>query len=120
VTADYAFVSPVQAPHNVSCPNGGQGIGCVRAPLGTTDYSSFLLQAQASGAQVSGLRTRERIFPTRSGGQRIRHHKTMSRRRCSPSSFDYQLPLQTASGLYLPPRLVLGLNRGDRAFAKRF
>jgi len=32
--------------------NGGQVIGTVRAPLGTTDFSSFLLQAQASGAEV--------------------------------------------------------------------
>lgn len=32
--------------------NGGEVVGAVRAPLGTTDFSSFLLQAQSSGAEV--------------------------------------------------------------------
>ena len=35
--------------------NGGEVLGAVRHPLGTTDFSSFLLQAQSSGAKVIGL-----------------------------------------------------------------
>src|SRR5450755_1404764 len=56
VTADYAFGTQLQeAATRVVIANGGTVVGAVRAPLGTTDYSSFLLQAQASGAQVLGL-----------------------------------------------------------------
>ena len=36
----------------VVAENGGEVVGAVRAPLGTTDFSSFVLQAQASGAEV--------------------------------------------------------------------
>ena len=56
MTADYAFGTQLQeAATRVVLANGGKVLGAVRAPLGTTDYSSFLLQAQASGAQVLGL-----------------------------------------------------------------
>src|SRR5579863_5090880 len=56
VTADYAFGTQLQeAATRVVLANGGKVLGAVRAPLGTTDYSSFLLQAQSSGAQVLGL-----------------------------------------------------------------
>src|ERR1700727_2459136 len=56
ITADYAFGTQCRdAATKVVLANGGKVLGAVRAPLGTTDYSSFLLQAQASGAQVLGL-----------------------------------------------------------------
>ena len=56
ITADYAFgyalerdtIAAVEA-------NGGKVVGKVRAPLGTADFSSYLLQAQSSGAQVIGF-----------------------------------------------------------------
>src|SRR6202790_3430884 len=52
ITADYAFGTQLQeAATRVVIANGGKVLGAVRAPLGTTDSSSFLLQAQASGAQ---------------------------------------------------------------------
>src|SRR3984893_3791541 len=55
VTADYAFGTQLQeAAARVVIANGGKVLGAVRAPLGTTDYSSFLLQAQASGARGPG------------------------------------------------------------------
>ena len=34
---------------------GGKMLGSVRAPLGTSDFSSYLIQAKASGAKVIGL-----------------------------------------------------------------
>ena len=37
--------------------NGGEIVGSVRHPLGATDYASFILQAQAWGADVIGLAT---------------------------------------------------------------
>jgi branched-chain amino acid transport system substrate-binding protein len=56
VTADYAFGQDLekQASEEVKA-EGGQVLGSVRHPLGASDFSSFLLQAQASGAQVIGL-----------------------------------------------------------------
>lgn len=56
LTADYAFGYSLE--DNTSAvvkAKGGTVVGSVRHPLGTTDFSSFLLQAQASGAKVIGL-----------------------------------------------------------------
>ncbi|MER1940261.1 MULTISPECIES: ABC transporter substrate-binding protein [unclassified Castellaniella] len=56
LTADYAFGHSLeQDTAKVVKANGGTVVGEVRAPLSTTDFSSFLLQAQSSGAQVLGL-----------------------------------------------------------------
>src|SRR5271163_1982383 len=56
LTADYAFGTQLQdSATKVVLANGGKVVGAVRVPLGTTDFSSFLLQAQGSGAQVLGL-----------------------------------------------------------------
>ena len=56
ITADYAFGSALQrdATRFVEAA-GGKVVGSVRHPLGNTDYSSQLLQAQASGAKVVAL-----------------------------------------------------------------
>ena len=56
VTADYAFGQALERDAaNVVTSNGGKVLGDVRAPLNTSDFSSFLLQAQASKAKVIGL-----------------------------------------------------------------
>jgi len=56
VTVDYAFGHSLEEQTaNFVKAQGGTVVGAVRHPLGTTDYSSFLLQAQASGAKVIGL-----------------------------------------------------------------
>ncbi len=56
LTADYAFGHQLQADTAaVVEANGGKVLGSVNHPLSTTDFSSFLLQAQASGAKVIGL-----------------------------------------------------------------
>ena len=56
LTADYAFgYSLEEQTSNVVKENGGTVVGAVRHPLATTDFSSFLLQAQSSGAKVIGL-----------------------------------------------------------------
>ena len=56
LTADYAFgYSLEEQTSNVVKENGGTITGAVRHPLATTDFSSFLLQAQSSGAKVIGL-----------------------------------------------------------------
>jgi len=56
ITADYAFGHDLekQASDEVTA-SGGKVVGAVRHPLGTNDFSSFLLQAQASKADVIAL-----------------------------------------------------------------
>ena len=56
LTADYAFGHALEADTTaVVEKNGGKVLGKVRHPLNTNDFSSFLLQAQASKAKVIGL-----------------------------------------------------------------
>ena len=56
LTADYAFGKTLEkATSEVVKANGGQVLGAARHPLSASDFSSFLLQAQASKAQVLGL-----------------------------------------------------------------
>ncbi|WAJ31402.1 ABC transporter substrate-binding protein [Antarcticirhabdus aurantiaca] len=56
LTADYAFgYSLEEQTGNFVKANGGQVLGSVRHPLSTTDFSSFVLQAQSSGAKVVGM-----------------------------------------------------------------
>lgn len=56
ISADYAFGAALEsALTNAIKPFGGTVVGSVKAPLGTSDFSSFVLQAQASGAQVVAI-----------------------------------------------------------------
>lgn len=56
ITADYAFGHSLEDQvSRVVNEMGGEVLGSVRHPLATADFSSYLLQAQASGAEVIGL-----------------------------------------------------------------
>ncbi len=56
ITADYAFGHALEGvASKVIKENGGEVVGAARAPLGTTDFSSYILQAQSSGADVVAL-----------------------------------------------------------------
>ncbi|MFC3231436.1 ABC transporter substrate-binding protein [Marinibaculum pumilum] len=56
ITADYAFGHQMEEDTGALVKaSGGEVLGAVRSPLNTTDFSSYLLQAQASGAKVIGL-----------------------------------------------------------------
>ncbi|MDO6442293.1 ABC transporter substrate-binding protein [Marinobacter sp. 2_MG-2023] len=56
VTADYGFGHALESvATGVIEANGGEVVGGVRAPLGTSDFSSYILQAQSSGADVIAL-----------------------------------------------------------------
>ena len=56
ISADYAFGAALEAAvAGAVKAGGGEVVGSVKAPLGTTDFSSFVLQAQASGANVVAL-----------------------------------------------------------------
>src|SRR5208282_1550940 len=56
LTADYAFGKALQNDTAaVVIANGGKVLGDIRHPLNASDFSSFMLQAQSSGAQILGL-----------------------------------------------------------------
>ncbi|PZO25055.1 MAG: ABC transporter permease, partial [Betaproteobacteria bacterium] len=56
LTADYAFGTSLETDTTaVVKANGGTVKGAIRHPLSASDFSSFMLQAQASGAQILGL-----------------------------------------------------------------
>ncbi len=123
VTADYAFGTQLQeAAARVVTANGGKILGAVRAPLGTTDYSSFLLQAQASGAQVLGLANAGTDFSNSlKAANEFGITKTMRPAALLAFISDINsLTLQTAQGLYLTTGWYWDLNDETRAFAKRF
>lgn len=56
ITADYSFGHALEkVATGIIEKNGGEVVGVARAPLGTNDYSSFVLQAMSSGADVVAL-----------------------------------------------------------------
>ena len=64
LTADYAFGHSLESDAaNVVKANGGTVVGAVRHPLNASDFSSFLLQAQSSKAQILGWPTPAAISP---------------------------------------------------------
>jgi branched-chain amino acid transport system substrate-binding protein len=123
LTADYAFGTQLQtAASKVVEANGGKNLGAVRAPLGASDFSSFLLQAQGSGAAVLGLANAGADFSNSlKAANEFGLTKTMK-----PAALlvfisnIHGLGLQTAQGLYLTTGWYWDLNDDTRAFAKRF
>src|SRR5438445_1205216 len=124
LTADYAFGQDLEKDTtNVVLKNGGKVLGSVRHPLNTSDFSSFLLQAQASKAKVVGL--------ANAGGDTINAIKqaaefglTKSGQKLSPllafvTDID-SVGLETAQGLLLAEAFYWDLNDDTRAFSKRF
>ncbi len=123
LTADYAFGTQLQeAAAHVVTANGGKVVGAVRVPLGTTDFSSFLLQAQASGAQVLGLANAGTDFSNSlKAANEFGITKTMKPAALLAFISDiHSLTLQTAQGLYLTTGWYWDLNAETRAFGKRF
>ncbi len=123
LTADYAFGTQLQAAASkVVEGNGGKNLGAVRVPLGASDFSSFLLQAQGSGAQVLGLANAGGDFSNSlKAADEFGITKTMK-----PAALlafitnIHSLGLQTAQGLYLTAGWYWDLNEESRAFAKRY
>jgi branched-chain amino acid transport system substrate-binding protein len=123
ITADYAFGTQLQeAAVRIVTANGGKILGAVRVPLGTTDFSSFLLQAQASGAQVLGLANAGADFVNSlKGANEFGLTKTMKPAALLAHVTDiHSATLQTAQGLYLTIGWYWDLNEQTREFAKRF
>src|SRR5208282_4037360 len=103
--------------------NGGKVIGGVKVPLNTQDFSSFLLQAQASKAKIIGLAnaggdTTNSIkqaaeFGIVSGGQKLAGLLLFI-------TDVHALGLNVAQGLNFTETFYWDLNDGTRAFSKRF
>jgi branched-chain amino acid transport system substrate-binding protein len=123
LTADYAFGTQLQnAASKVVEAHGGKNVGAVRVPLGAADFSSFLLQAQASGAQVLGLANAGTDFSNSlKAANEFGITRTMKPAALLAFLTDiHSLGLKTAQGLYLTTGWYWDLNPDTRAFAKRY
>jgi branched-chain amino acid transport system substrate-binding protein len=123
VTADYAFGTQLQdSAARVVTANGGKVVGAVRAPLNTSDFASYVLQAKNSGAQVLGLANAGPDFSNAlKAANELGITKTMKPAALLAFITDiHALGLETAQGLYLTDAWYWDLNDKSRAFAKRF
>jgi branched-chain amino acid transport system substrate-binding protein len=123
LTADYAFGTQLQAAASkVVEASGGKNVGAVRVPLSASDFSSFLLQAQSSGAQVLALANAGEDF---SNSLKAANEFGITKK-MKPAALlafitnIHSLGLQTAQGLYLTTGFYWDLNEDTRAFSKRF
>src|SRR5437879_3076307 len=124
LTADYAFGHALERDTAaVVTRSGGKVIGTVRHPLNTADFSSFLLQAQASKAKIVGMAnaggdTTNTIkqaseFGIVAGGQKLAGLLLFI-------TDVHSLGLKVAHGLTFTETFYWDLNDGTRAFSKRF
>jgi branched-chain amino acid transport system substrate-binding protein len=124
LTADYAFGHALERDTSATVKAaGGSVLGTVRVPLGTSDFSSFLLQAQASKAQIVGL--------ANSGGDTTNSIKQAAEFGIVAGGQNLagllvyitdinSIGLETAQGLILTSPFYWDMNDGTRAFSKRF
>jgi branched-chain amino acid transport system substrate-binding protein len=124
LTADYAFGHALERDVTaVVEANGGQVLGGVRHPLNTSDFSSFLLQAQGSKAQVIGLANaggdtinsikQAAEFGLVKGGQKLAGLLVFI-------SDVHSIGLPLAAGLQLTEAFYWDLNDTTRAWSKRW
>jgi branched-chain amino acid transport system substrate-binding protein len=123
LTADYAFGHDLekQAMEAVKAA-GGEVVGAVRHPLGTADYASFLLQAQASGADIVGIANAGDDTIT-SMKQAAEFGLTTKQKLVGLILGMNGLPaltLKAAQGAQIMNPFYWDLNDGTRSFAKRF
>src|SRR5262252_2276008 len=124
LTADYAFGHALERDTAaVVEKNGGKVLGKVRHPFPGTDFSSFLLQAQASKAKIIGL--------ANAGSDTINSIKQASEFGITQGGQNlaallafitdvHALGLQTAQGLIMTEAWYWDLNDANREFAKKF
>ena len=123
LTADYAFGTQLQnAASDVVKAGGGTVVGSVRVPLGTSDFASYLLQAQGSGAQVLGLANAGTDFSNSlKAANEFGVTKSMKPAALLVFLTDINaIGLEAAQGLYLTDGWYWDLNDKTREFAKRF
>ena len=123
LTADYAFGKQLEAgASEVVKAGGGTVVGDVRVPLGTSDFSSYLLQAQGSGAQVLGLANAGAdTSNSMKAASEFGLTKTMRPAALLVFLTDvHAMGLQIAQGLVLTTAWYWDLDDKTRAFSKRF
>ncbi|MBN8971575.1 MAG: ABC transporter substrate-binding protein [Xanthobacteraceae bacterium] len=124
LTADYAFGHALERDAtNIVKAAGGKVLGAVRHPLNTSDFSSFLLQAQASKAKVIALanaggdstnaQKQAAEFGLTQGGQKLIAL-------LQEITDTHSLGLQQEQGLILTDGFYWDMNDETRAFSKRF
>ncbi len=123
LTADYAFGTQLEnGAASVVKANGGNVVGDVRVPLGTSDFASYLLQAQGSGAQVLGLANAGTdTSNSMKAAAEFGLTKTMKPAALLVFLTDvHAMGLDIAQGLVLTTAWYWDLDDRTRAFAKRF
>jgi branched-chain amino acid transport system substrate-binding protein len=124
LTSDYAFGHALEADASkVIEANGGKVLGAVRHPVQNPDFSSFLLQAQASGAKVVGLANsasdltasvrQANEFGLQQGGQNVAALLAFI-------TDIHSLGLDIAQGTYLTESFYWDLNDETREWSARF
>ena len=123
LTADYAFGHSLEKDTSeVVAETGGKVLGSVRHPFPGSDFSSFLLKAQASGAQVIGL--------ANAGNDTINSIRQASEFGVTPKQSlagllmfitdVHSLGLNYTQGMYLTTGFYWDFNDETRAWSKRF
>jgi len=124
LTSDYAFGHALERDTKaVVLANGGQVLGGVLHPLNTQDFSSFLLQAQASKAKIIGL--------ANAGGDTINAIKQGAEFGITAGGQQFagllvfisdvqSLGLKVAQGLVMTETFYWDMNDGTRAWTKRW
>jgi branched-chain amino acid transport system substrate-binding protein len=124
ITADYAFGAALERDaSNIVKATGGKVVGGVKHPLNSSDFSSFLLQAQASKAKVIALANaggdttnalkQAAEFGILKGGQKMIAL-------LQEITDTHSLGIQEAQGLIATDAFYWDMNDGTRAFSKRF
>jgi len=124
VTADYAFGQALEADATaVVTAAGGRVVGSVKHPLGTTDFSSYLLEAKASGADVIALANAS-TDTTTAVKQAAEFGFTGGRQRLTALLMlitDVRaVGLEAAQGLTLAESFYWDRDEESRAFGRRF
>src|ERR1700761_4659251 len=124
LTADYAFGHALERDTTaVITANGGKVLGSVSHPLNTSDFSSYLLQAQASKAKIIGL--------SNAGGDTINAIKQGAEFGITSGGQQFagllvfisdvnSLGLKTAQGIVLTATWYWDMNDANRAWTKRW
>ncbi|RVU15824.1 ABC transporter substrate-binding protein [Methylobacterium oryzihabitans] len=124
LTADYAFGQALQADTSKYVTDkGGKVLGAVRHPLSAQDFSSFLLQAQGSGAKIVGL-ANAGLDTSNSIKQAAEFGIVQGGQRLAALLFTlaevHGLGLKTAQGIVLTEGYYWDLDDQARGFAKRY
>ncbi|CAO3436650.1 ABC transporter substrate-binding protein [Azospirillum doebereinerae] len=125
ISADYAFGQQIEADTSAEVKKaGGKVVGSVKAPLNASDFSSFLLQAQSSGAKIVGL--------ANAGGDLINAIKQASEFGLTQSGTQnlaallmfisdvHAMGLQAAQGLMLTTGFYWDMDDETRAWSRKY